>query len=56
MSSDQGPRIAGMRTSASAGGSLRSNGVPTGLLLARAAAGHRQDVRSIIAANSEGAA
>jgi hypothetical protein len=41
MSSKQGPRKAGMCASASAGGSLRSNRVSSGLLLARAAAGHR---------------
>jgi hypothetical protein len=41
MSSEQVHRIAGMRTSARAEGSLRSNGVPTGLLLARVAGGHR---------------
>jgi hypothetical protein len=41
MSSKQGLRTAGMRTSASAEGSLRSNGAPTGLLLARDTAGLR---------------
>jgi hypothetical protein len=34
-------RMAGMRPSARAGGSLRGNGIPTGLLLARNAAGYR---------------
>ena len=44
MSRKQGPRAAGMRPSARAGGSLRSNGEPTGLLLAGVAAGRRYDV------------
>jgi len=39
MSRKQGPRSAGMRPSARAEGPLRSNGEPTGLLLAGAAAG-----------------
>jgi hypothetical protein len=41
MSRKQGPREVGMRPSARAEGSLRSNGEPTGLLLAGAAAGRR---------------
>ena len=36
---EQGPRAAGMRPSARAEGSLRSNGEPAGLLLAGAAVG-----------------
>jgi hypothetical protein len=47
MSSEQGPRTAGMGTSESAEGSLRSNGVPTGLLLARVAASLRHAARKI---------
>ena len=42
MSRKQGSRVAGMRPSPSAEGSLRSNGVPTGLLLATDACGHRR--------------
>jgi hypothetical protein len=41
MSRKQGPRVAEMRPSESAVGSLRSNGVTTGLLLARVACRHR---------------
>jgi hypothetical protein len=41
MSRKQGPLTEGMRPSARAEGSLRSNGVPTGLLLARDAARFR---------------
>jgi hypothetical protein len=41
MSRKQGPREVGMRPSARADGSLRSNGEPTGLLLAGAAARRR---------------
>jgi hypothetical protein len=47
MSRKQGPRPAGMGTSESAEGSLRSNGVPTGLLLARSAASLRHAARGI---------
>ena len=43
MSRKQGPRAAGMRPSARARGSLRSNGEPAGLLLARVAVGRRHD-------------
>ena len=42
MSSEQVHRVAGMRTSARAVGSLQSNGAPTGLLLARVAGSHQQ--------------
>lgn len=41
MSRKQGPHFVGMRPSARADGSLRSNGAPTGLLLARGAGSHR---------------
>jgi len=51
----QVPRKAGMCMSASAGGSLRRNGVPTGLLLARAAAVHRHDAGGGNVANNKGA-
>ena len=45
MSRKQGPLTEGMRPSARAEGSLRSNGVPTGLLLARVAASLRLAAR-----------
>jgi len=41
MSRKQGPRVAGMRSSARANGSLRSSGEPVGLLLAGVADGRR---------------
>lgn len=45
MSREQGPHSVGMRPSARGEGSLRSNGVPTGLLLARVAASLRHAAR-----------
>ena len=47
MSRKQGPHFVGMRPSARAEGSLRSNGVPIGLLLARGAASLRHAARKI---------
>lgn len=47
MSRKQGPRVTGMRPSASAEGSLRSSGEPTGLLLATVADGRRQSKSKI---------
>jgi hypothetical protein len=46
MSRKQEPRSAGMRPSASAEGSLRSNGAPTGLPLAGSVASFRHATRS----------
>ena len=43
MSRKQGPRVAGMRPSARAEGSLRSSGEPAGLLLAGSADGRRHN-------------
>jgi len=54
MSRKQGSRIAGMRPSARAGGSLRSNGEPTGLLLAGVAASRRCGVRENFPFNMRG--